>query len=218
MTANPPIRRLPHLTLATRVTVLRILGVPFFLLLMVYYNLSLPTGNPVDAFRIGALALFAGIALTDALDGYLARSRGEITPLGRMLDPLADKLLLLSAVAALTRPSLAAFRTQLPIWFSLTVISRDVFLLLGYLVVHHHSGSFEVRPRLAGKIATFLQMATVVWLLASVVKPHLSFFWLAAAAAAFTGFSGLQYLFDGLRRLELHHLASEPGSGGPRAA
>jgi cardiolipin synthase len=218
MTAHPPIRHLPKLTLATRVTVLRILGVPFFLLLMMYYNLSLPTGNPVDACRLGALAIFVVIALTDALDGYLARSRGEITALGRMLDPLADKILLLSAVGVMTRPSLAPFRTQLPIWFSLTVISRDVLLLLGYLVVHHQSGSFEVRPRLTGKVATFLQMATVVWLLASITQPHRSFFWLAAVAAAFTAFSGIQYLFDGLRRLELHHLATEPDPGGPRSA
>lgn len=218
MTAHPPIRHLPHLTLATRVTILRILGVPFFLLLMTYYNLSLPTEKPVEACRIGALALFAIIALTDALDGYLARSRGEITPLGRMLDPLADKLLLISAVVVMTRPSLAPFRSQLPIWFSLTILSRDVFLLLGYLVVHHQSGSFEVRPRWTGKVATFLQMATIVWLLASVVHPHPAFFWLAAAAATFTALSGMQYLFDGLRRLELHHLASESGPGGPRTA
>jgi CDP-diacylglycerol--glycerol-3-phosphate 3-phosphatidyltransferase len=218
MTAHPPIRNLPHLTLATKVTVVRILGVPFFILLMVYYNLSLPSGHPVDAYRIAALVLFACIAMTDALDGYLARSRGEITPLGRMLDPLADKLLLLSAVVVMSRPALTPWRTQLPVWFSLVIISRDALILIGFLVIHHLIGPVEVRPRLAGKIATFLQLATVVCLLSAVHAPHRIFPWLAVAAGLFTIISGFQYLYDGLRQLEIHHLATEEIKRGPDAS
>lgn len=192
----------PHLTLATKVTIVRILGIPVFVLLLMYYNLSLGAGQPDDRFRVAALAVFAAISLTDALDGYLARSRGEITLLGKILDPLADKLLLLSAVVMLTRPSLSGAREQLPVWFALTVISRDTILLLGFGVVHHVSGRVEVRPRLIGKAATFLQMATVVWLLAVAERPGFLFRWIAAAAAVCTAVSGILYIFDGLKRLE----------------
>jgi len=218
MKNEPSVKPLPHLTLATRVTLVRILGIPVFILLMTYYNLSLQSRQPVDSYRIASLILFAVIALTDALDGYLARSRGEITPLGKILDPLADKLLLLSAVIVMTRPALAAMHAQLPIWFTLIIISRDALILLGVLVVHHIVGRFEIRPRLCGKIATFLQMVTVVWLLAAVRSPHLVFIWIAGMAAFFTTISGLQYLFDGLRQLEIHHLTAEGIKPGLKAS
>ncbi|MDZ4197812.1 MAG: CDP-alcohol phosphatidyltransferase family protein, partial [Kiritimatiellia bacterium] len=200
-----PAQKPPYLTWATKVTIARILGIPVFVLLLVYYNLSLGTGRPDETYRIAALALFAVISVTDALDGYLARSRGEITALGRVLDPLADKFLLLSAVIMMTRPGLAAVRGQLPVWFALTVISRDAILLLGVAVVHHFTGHVEVRPRWTGKIATFLQMSTVVWLLAVRNHPGVFFVWVAAAAATFTAVSGIQYVIDGLKQLEFHH-------------
>lgn len=193
---------LPRLTLATKVTLLRMLGIPVFVLLMVYYILGLRAGAPDEMLRIGALTVFVAVALTDALDGYLARSRNEVTELGRILDPLADKGLLLSAIIVLTRPSMPELQPQLPVWFALTVISRDVILVLGAFVVHHLVHAVRVRPRLTGKAATALQMATVTWVLMQ--APGRPFPYLAAAAALLTALSGAQYILDGVRQVEAH--------------
>ncbi|MBU4458958.1 MAG: CDP-alcohol phosphatidyltransferase family protein, partial [Verrucomicrobia bacterium] len=72
-------KQIPRLTLATKVTLLRFLGIPIFVLMMVYYVLGLREGAADERYRIAALVTFLAVALTDALDGYLARSRGEIT-------------------------------------------------------------------------------------------------------------------------------------------
>lgn len=194
---------LPRITLATRVTLLRILGIPVFVLLMVYYHMSLRADAPDERYRIAALVVFVIVAATDALDGYLARSRNEITELGRILDPLADKGLLLSAVIMLTRPSLPGLQPQLPVWFTLTIISRDVLLVLGALVINHLVHRVQIRPRLTGKAATFFQMTTIVGALAA-RGPHPAFTLLAMIAAAFTLISGLHYVFDGVRQVEAH--------------
>ncbi|OQW98033.1 MAG: hypothetical protein BWK77_00225 [Verrucomicrobia bacterium A1] len=204
-------RQIPRLTLATKVTLLRFLGIPIFVLMMVYYVLGLREGAADERYRIAALVTFLAVALTDALDGYLARSRGEITQLGKILDPLADKTLLLAAIIMLTRPSLPALHPQLPVWFALAVISRDSLLLIGAFVIHHLNSRFEVFPRMSGKLATVLQMGSVLWVLAD--APAGPFPWLAGAAALFTVISGGQYIFDGIRQIEHVHRAP-PGTHG----
>lgn len=198
------------LTLATRVTLLRILGIPIFVILTWYYLRSIQAGRPDDRLRIGALSLFAAIALTDALDGYLARSRGEITRLGRILDPLADKILLLSATILLTRPSLPALQPQLPVYLTASVISRDVLLVIGFFVIHHLIGTIEVCPRFAGKASTFLLMTAIVWALAQ--GPLWPFHILCAAATVFTVLAGFQYLLDGRRLLEHGAVRAPPSA------
>jgi len=198
-------RTVPRLTLATKVTLLRFLGIPVFVLMMVYYTLGLREGAADERYRVMALVTFLAVALTDALDGYLARSRGEITQLGRILDPLADKTLLLAAIIMLTRPSLPALHPQIPVWFALAVISRDALLVLGAFVVHHLNSHVEVRPRWSGKLATVLQMGTVLWVLAD--APARPFPWLAGAAAVLTVVAGGQYILDGIRQIEHSHRA-----------
>jgi cardiolipin synthase len=193
------------LTLATRVTLARILGIPVFVLLMIYYAMSLRAGRPDEYLRVAALAAFLLIALTDALDGFLARRRGEVTALGAVLDPLADKSLLLSAVIVLTRPGLPALQPQLPVWFSVIVISRDAMLVAGFFLIRHFAGAVKVRPRRAGKLSTFLLIAAVTWALAD--GPAAPFRWLCALAAGVTLVAGLQYVVDGIRQLERAHAA-----------
>ena len=136
------------------------------------------------------------------MDGYLARSRNEITHLGRILDPLADKALLLSALILLTRPSLPALEPHIPVWFTLLVISRDVVLILGAVVIHAVAGAVVVKPRVVGKIATFFQMITIAWVLMQ-GRPRLFAVWVAIAGF-FTLVSGAWYLLDGMRQLEKH--------------
>lgn len=202
-------RVVPRVTLATKVTLLRILGIPVFVLMMVYYTLGLREGAADERYRVAALVTFLAVALTDALDGYLARSRGEITQLGKILDPIADKSLLLAAIIMLTRPSLPELHPQIPVWFAIAVISRDVLLVAGAFVVHHLNSHVNVHPRMTGKLATVLQMGSVVWVLAD--APARPFLWLAGAAALFTVIAGGQYILDGIRQIEHSHRAP-PGN------
>ena len=194
----------PHtpITLATKVTFVRILGLPVFILLLIYYQMSLSRGAAQEYQRMWALIVFVVIALTDALDGYLARSRNEITRLGSILDPLADKILLLSGIILLTRPGLPQLQPQFPVLFTLIVISRDVVLVTGSFIIHWLFGHVDIRPRLTGKIATFFQMASVIWALAGAPVPI--FMGLVWIAAAFTIASGAQYAFDAKRQVEKH--------------
>ena len=187
------------ITLATKVTIVRLMGVPVFALLLIYYTLGLANGEEVELYRKWALALFILVAGTDALDGYLARSRNEITRLGRFLDPLADKTLLFCGLILLTRPNLPHLEPHIPIWFTALVISRDVFLALGYMLIHHFAETVVVQPRIAGKIATVLQMLVITWVLFQ--APAQYFLWLVTSAALFTAVAWAFYLADGMRQL-----------------
>lgn len=193
----------PNLTLATKVTILRILGIPVFILLLVYYTTNLAAGEVKEYQRLAALILFLLVALTDALDGYLARSRKEITRLGSILDPIADKLLLVSALILLTRPAIPALKPQFPIAFTVLVISRDALLVAGSYLVHWMTGHVNVRPRWTGKVATVLLMLSITWALTP--GPEHLFMWIVWPAAAFTFISGLQYLLDGMHQFEREH-------------
>ncbi|MBP7829123.1 MAG: CDP-alcohol phosphatidyltransferase family protein [Kiritimatiellae bacterium] len=197
-----------RMTLANRITILRILAVPVFILMLVYYTQGLARGQGEEIYRIAALVVFVAAASTDALDGYLARSRNEITHLGKILDPLADKALLLSSLILLTRPSLPALEPHIPVWFTLLVISRDVVLILGAAVIHAVAGAVVVKPRVVGKIATFFQMVTVAWVLMQ-GRPGWFAVWVDIAGV-FTLVSGAWYLVDGLRQLEKHSGVPKP--------
>lgn len=178
--------------LANCLTILRIVLIPVFVALMIYR-------------RPGwALAVFGIAALTDALDGWVARRRGLQSRLGAFLDPLADKLLLSAGFLTLT------YLRLLPPWITIVVLSRDVMLVVGALLIHVMGGRLTPRPSRAGKAATLFQVLTVLLGLTYryIRVPVLlgSAVWLAAA---FTIVSGLQYLVQGLRYLH----ATETGEG-----
>jgi len=199
---------LPNITLASKVTVLRILGVPVFILMLLYYTLNLAQGEIKEYQRLTALALFLLIAVTDAADGFLARLRNEVTRLGSILDPIADKLLLLSGLILLTRPSIPQLEPQFPIAFTVLVISRDALLVAGAFVIHHMTGKVAIHPRWTGKLATVVQMAAITWALArGPVGGFMALVWLGAL---FTFVSGVQYIVDGARQFEQEHGAETP--------
>ncbi len=197
MSRNPPI------TLATKITILRLLGVPVFVVLVMYYLASLRAGAPQEGYRQAALALFITVAATDALDGYLARKRGEVSRLGSILDPIADKALMLSGLILLTKPSLPQLAPHIPLWFTGLVISRDVFLIAGALLIHAFARDVHVKPHLTGKIATVLHVVVIAWVLAQAASGW--FPWVVGLAAAFTAASWGIYLVAGLRQLEQAH-------------
>ena len=212
------------LTLATRITLVRLLSIPVFILLVVYYASETREGERNEYLRCVATVLFVAAALTDALDGYLARVRHERTKLGAMLDPIADKALLLAGLVLLSiqwhdsRGELI-LQPHIPIWYALTVISRDVFLILGSVLIHFTVGHVEVKARYSGKASTLLQMVIIVWVLIG-GPAHRSYFWLLMAATACTLISAAQYLKDGIRQIERAHAHPPPGAppSAPRPA
>ncbi|HUP38029.1 MAG TPA: CDP-diacylglycerol--glycerol-3-phosphate 3-phosphatidyltransferase [Candidatus Limnocylindria bacterium] len=168
-------------------TILRILLIPVFVTLLVYGRAGL------------ALLVFCLASLTDLLDGYIARSQGRQTRLGAFLDPMADKLLLTSGFVTLT------WLKVIPFWITAVVVSRDVVLSIGVLVIHVAGGTVHPAPTWIGKLSTVFQMLTVLAAMASVyfqlVPPFVTKV-LAWATAGLTITSGLQYLVRGLRLLD----------------
>lgn len=181
------------MTTANKISIVRILLVPFFIIQVLYY---VETGR--EWHRHLAILTFAVAALSDAVDGFIARRFNQRSELGAILDPLGDKLLLVSGIVLLSF-HYERFLPQLPLWMTVTILSRDVLLLIGSLVIHYTCGKVNVRPHFTGKVATVLQMTAVLWALFKFDAGWL-FVW-ALAAALFTGGSGLIYVFDGVRQL-----------------
>jgi cardiolipin synthase (CMP-forming) len=195
-------RKMKHksLSLANRITFGRLFLIPIFIVLLLYYDKSVFRGEDNDFFRICASLIFIVIFLSDALDGYIARSRNQITHLGTILDPLADKALLLSGLILISYSSDNAYLIHLPIWFVWLVICRDIMLVAGALLIHFVSGSVTVRPRIFGKITTVFQAMLILWALLNFpVGPYIFFLW---TATILTTVSGIQYFFDGIRQFD----------------
>jgi cardiolipin synthase len=191
------------MTTANKITIARILLIPFFVVEALYYT---KTGNEVH--RLLAILAFAVAAVCDGVDGYIARRYNQRSELGAMLDPLADKLLLLSGVVLLSFES--PYLGTVPLWLTGTIIGRDLLLLIGLGVIQMTVGKVKVRPRMLGKVATVLQMLCVLWLLMKWRGPYLEpWFWILAVAAAIcTGVSGVFYVCDGVKQLSSHPTSS----------
>lgn len=200
MTAHDPAR--VRITPATWITLSRLVGVFVFILLVTYHTLELRKGAADSSFRVWAFRLFLVVAATDFLDGWLARRRNEITALGTFLDPVADKLLVVSSLILLTKPSLAALSPQFPVWFTWLVISRDLYLFAGAVLVHATGVRLHIKPRLSGKLATLLNLAAIALVLGRAGGLPLTVALSAASAA--TLLSWIQYTFDGLPQAFRH--------------
>lgn len=181
------------MTTANKITIARILLVPFFIVETLYYT---RTGDEIH--RLAALMIFGLATISDALDGYIARRYNQRSELGVILDPLADKLLLTSAIILLSLDSYPHFE-RMPLWFSAAILSRDVLVVIGIALIHYAFGKVKLRPRLAGKVGSALQMASVLWVYLHWDKDFIP--WLAGSAALLTGISGFLYLWDGLKQL-----------------
>ncbi len=144
------------MNLANKITVFRILLIPFFIACLLYFQGSR------YYLRLVAAIIFAVAALTDAIDGGIARSRDQITDLGIVLDPLADKLLITSAFISLALIKDIPANMRIPAWAVISVVSRDIIIVLGSLVIYFIKGSIKIKPRPLGKITTFFQMTAVL--------------------------------------------------------
>ena len=186
-----------------KITIIRILLIPIFVWLTLDYIRNFQKGGEKEWERVVACAVFAVAVISDAIDGYIARRYHQKSELGTFLDPLADKALLVSAMILLSvRFKDGTPFDQLPLWFPVLVISRDLILLAGTVLIHMLVGHVTARPRMVGKCATFFQMITLGWILLQIEHP--SYDWPLYAAGFFTLISGIWYIFDGVKQINLH--------------
>lgn len=169
------------MTLANKITVSRIITIPLFVIALTEGQIRM------------AQALFIYCVLSDALDGALARLRGERTPLGSFLDPMADKLLLVATFITLTALKL------IPVWVFITILSRDLIIVLGWTVVYILTHNAKIEPRPMGKLTTTLQMGVVVTQLFSAPLPL--YHWTLHIMVAATILSAIEYVWIGNQRL-----------------
>lgn len=197
------------MTTANKVTIVRILMVPFFVVEVLYY---VKNGNEIN--RLLALLSFAIASVCDGVDGYIARRYNQRSELGAILDPLADKLLLVSGIVVLSFDN-GVHLQSIPLWLTGTIIGRDILLLIGLVVIQITVGKVTVRPRALGKVATVMQMFVVLWVLLK-WSPKWLPTWILFTALC-TGASGLLYVWDGTRQLSAHPASSPTGKLPPSA-
>ncbi len=192
------------MTTANKITIVRILLIPVFVMLAVYYGDSVQQGASNEALRLAAILVFLTAAVSDGLDGYVARRYNQRSKLGTILDPIADKGLLLAGLLTLT---FSDWGYHFPLWFPVLVITRDVVIVAGSFGLHYLNGDVHVRPRWTGKVATVLQMIALGWVMLQLrlVNPAIP----VALAGLFTFVSGVGYILDGIRQLQ-HHEHARP--------
>jgi cardiolipin synthase (CMP-forming) len=171
------------LNIPNTLTILRIIIIPVFVTAIIY-----------GEYRT-ALYLFVAAALTDMLDGLVARLTDQKTPLGTFLDPLADKFLLVTTFI------LFAIHDWIPTWLAIVVISRDLIVVIGWFLLYMITHNSKVEPVALGKVAIALQLILLAYVLLSInmqslpAPPNALLF----MTAAVTCISGLHYIYKGFK-------------------
>lgn len=173
------------MNLANRITVSRIILTPFFITAIVYSRTDI------------ALLFFILAVISDGLDGFIARTRNEKTVLGTILDPVADKILLISAFICLSMINNVPSDLRLPPYVPIIVISRDAIIVLGSVIIHVIKGSIKIEPSFWGKLTTFFQMFTIVSILLKFSYSYIVW----DIATLLTIISGIDYMIKGSRVL-----------------
>jgi phosphatidylglycerophosphate synthase len=164
--------------------------------------------NTGTLMRYLSLVLFLFMAFGDAYDGYIARRKKQVTPLGSFLDPMADKLLMACACVLLSVNKTAVDGFRLPPSVAVLIIGKDFFLLLGFLILYFLTFQVKLIPAFIGRIATVLQLTMVAAIL---IAPEASkvligwiwflrFLWWSAATTAII--TTLIYIRAGTRYIE----------------
>ena len=174
------------MSFADKLSITRIILIPIFISLLLYSK-SFPFLKKI------AIGVFILAILSDFLDGLVARIKKEKSSIGIVLDPLADKLLLLSAFI-----TLYFLKFNLPLWLVLIVVSRDFLILLGIVILTFLKIEVSISPSLWGKLTTFFQMITILVVLSD-FSLFVKIFWILTAI--FTLISGVDYLRRGIKAL-----------------
>lgn len=178
--------------------------IPVFVALAIYYGESVRRGAPLEWQRFAAIIVFLLAAVSDGLDGYVARRYNQRSQLGVILDPIADKGLLLSGIITLSITNWSQSDPdygKFPVWFPVLVISRDAVILVGAAILHYFIGNkIRLKPSWTGKVATVCQMCAIAWVMLQL--RFLPLWFVVAVAAIFTLISGVIYVVDGVRQLQ----------------
>lgn len=196
------------MTLANIITLLRLALIPVFVGCAIRHGVDVQAGNGVETWRWLAIAAFGVAAVSDGVDGYIARHFNQRTVLGSKLDPLADMLLLLSGIVTL---SIADWNPKFPSWFPVLVLSRDILSIRGMQLIKKHSGSVIIRPHWTGKVATVLQMTALGWLMLRMENyTHIPLWVPTVLAGIFVFWSGWVYLTDAFKQVTDNLNAKSP--------
>lgn len=178
------------ITLPNLLTIIRMALIPVFVSLLFYQKFLL------------ALAVFVFAGITDGLDGLLARRFHQQSPLGRILDPIADKMMLVTSFVVLSMRSVYLMpvpkHLPIPFWVTITVISRDVFILVGAAAINMVSGFRAFRPSFLGKLSTVVQIGAVaVVMLAAQTRVGTGYYLPTVYTTVFvlTLLSGIHYVY-----------------------
>jgi CDP-diacylglycerol--glycerol-3-phosphate 3-phosphatidyltransferase len=189
---------------ANRFTILRIL------LIAPFVSLMLKTNDPRfgTSVRYTAILVYLLMAIGDALDGYFARKKGQVTRLGAFLDPVADKLLITCACLLLTSPRGRIGDVFLPPTVVVLIIGKDLFLVIGFVIVYFLTSQIRIAPVFIGKLATSLQLSMVAGILIApeVCRVFSGWIWLLRiiwwSAAGSAILATLIYIRNGIRYIE----------------
>jgi cardiolipin synthase (CMP-forming) len=184
------------MNLANKITILRVCLIPVFGTFAWQSGARAARGRPDARLRVIAALVFILAAAMDVLDGFVARRFNQRSRLGAILDPVADKGLVMTAIVVLAVNNRSK---GFPLWFPISVVSRDAILVIGFLILSKAIGRVEIRPSKIGKMATLLQIVSILWPLIGIRR--IGQFCLATLATLFTIASGLEYFADGLRQV-----------------
>jgi cardiolipin synthase len=183
-------------TVPNMLTVFRMVLIPVFVSLVFYQRF------------VWALAVFVIAGITDGLDGLLARRFDQRSQLGTILDPVADKLMLVTAFVVLSLKSVfpqpVPSHLPIPFWVTVAVISRDVFIIVGAAAINIMTGFRGFRPSSLGKISTTVQIIGIAAVMFAASFPYGTGWYLPTVYAAvftFAVLSGLHYIFFASRLL-----------------
>lgn len=177
------------MNLANKISIARIILIPFFIASVVYGRLDI------------ALVFFILAVISDGVDGFIARALKQKTHLGTILDPVADKLLLVSAYICLTIANNLPQALRLPPYVPIIVISRDAIIVIGSIMVYIITGSLNVAPSASGKVTTFFQMMTIVSILTQFEYSYVVW----NITVGLTVVSGIGYVVKGSRLFSDNH-------------
>ncbi len=185
------------MTIATKITIGRLCLVPVFAVMAILYGTAVASGEPREFYRWAAFWIFVTAAASDAIDGWVARRFNQESELGAFLDPIADKALVLTAVAVLAFFPWGPDGWRIPYWFAALVFLRDSVILAGIRVMWSARRKVEYRPHWTGKICTFSVFLVLGWVMLRVttIPPVYP----CGFASIFIVWSMIEYIRQGLR-------------------
>lgn len=181
----------------TKITLFRIVLVPVFLAFLLFYRYTTPGSG--EWLRYAAIVVFVVASISDVIDGYIARTRGMITRLGGILDPLADKLLFgLGIIVVSFRPMKDGFPFDPPsLWYPIAVVGTSLVLGFGSLLAFALQKSIVIKSVPLGKTAAVLQSVTMAWILLKLAGAEYIYY----PAGVLTVASGVGYVRGAVRQV-----------------